>query len=331
MAKQTTKDAANNKAKDATKNKRILISGSFCYDVIFDCCGGLDAASAGAVFFAPNVRRVFGGCGGNIAFGLAQLGDTPLLVAAAGRDWADYRAHLAKHNIDERFMLVRDDCWTAMAFVINDESGGQMTVFHPGASIHAHEQNLRDIGKDGGDIAFAIVAPNGGAAMMKHSRELFAMKVPFIFDPGQALSLLNADDLRDALTMCACAIFNAGEYAAALATLAKAGITEEDATKLAGAIIITDGENGSRLLLAKGESIESIKCAAAKVGKTADTTGCGDAYRAGLLHGMLQGWQWQRRMEFAATIAGIKAQTHGGQQYQTTAPEVETLRQQFFG
>lgn len=303
------------------KSGRILVSGSFCYDVIFDCAGGLDAAAAGAVFFAPDVRRVFGGCGGNIAFGLAQLGDAPLLMTAAGKDWGDYRDHLRKHNIGDRHILLRDDCQTATAFVINDENGGQMTVFHPGASIHAHRQNIGDIGEN---IALAIVSPNAGAAMIKHSRDLFALNVPFVFDPGQALSLLSADELRDALDKCACAIFNAGEFAAAAATL---GGGEKAALRCAGAIIITDGENGSRLLLQDGES---IRCAAAKIGKTADTTGCGDAYRAGLLHGMLRGWQWRRTMQFAATIAGIKAQSYGGQQYQTTAPEVETLRQKFF-
>ncbi|MGI9337310.1 MAG: carbohydrate kinase family protein [Gammaproteobacteria bacterium] len=303
------------------KSGRVLVSGSFCYDVIFDCCGGLEAAAAGAVFFAPDVRRVFGGCGGNIAYGLAQLGDAPLLAAAAGKDWQDYRAHLAKHNIDDRHILVRDDCWTAMAFVMNDENGGQMTVFHPGASVHSHRQNLGDIAED---IAVAIVSPNAGAAMMKHSRELFAMKTPFVFDPGQAISLLSADELREALEMCACAIFNAGEFAAALATM---GGGEKDAVRYAGAIIITDGEEGSRLLLKDGGE---IRCAAMMTGKTADTTGCGDAYRAGLLHGMLRGWQWRRQMQFAATMAGIKAQTHGGQQYQTTAAKVETRRRQFF-
>ena len=311
-----TKTAAADNA-----DRRILISGSFCYDVIFDCAGSLADAGAGAVFFAPGVRRVFGGCGGNIAFGLAQLGDAPLLMAAAGRDWLDYRDHLAKHNISGEHIFVRDDCFTAMAYIINDSRGGQMTVFHPGASAHAHCQSPRDMPNK---PALAIVSPNGGAAMIKHSRDLFLMKTPFVFDPGQALGLLSADDLRECLEKCACAIFNADEFAAAAKMLGG----EQRAIEFPAAMIITDGERGSRLLCADGESVE---CAAAIMGETADTTGCGDAYRAGLLYGILRNWQWQRRMQFAAVIAGIKARSYGGQQYQTTAKEVESLRQKFFG
>ena len=302
---------------------RIFVSGSFCYDVIFNCADDLRDAGAGVVFYAPQKTRAYGGCGGNIAYGLAQLGDAPLLMTEAGRDWQDYFAHLSAHGIGDAHIRAWDDCWTAQAFIINDKNGKQMTVFHPGASAKAHLRGPKDI--EGESPALGIVSPNAGEAMMRHARELSEMKTPFIFDPGQALALLSGEDLRAALKMCACAIFNTDEFQAAMS---KCGASEKELCELSGALLVTDGENGSRLQLSGGGGEQ---CAAALLGETKDTTGCGDAYRAGLLHGTLRGWHWQKRMQFASTIAGVKAQSNGGQEYQTTAAEVETLRAKVFG
>ncbi len=314
---------------------RALVSGSLCYDYIFHCGGDdLREAGAGAVFFARRMRRAFGGCGANIAYGLAQLGDEPLLLAAAGRDFSDYRAHLAECGIADCYVDARDDCWTACAFIANDKNGAQMTIFHPGASANAPRKNAGGI--FGGDAPrIAIVSPNGREAILRHIREFSAAGISFVFDPGQALGLLSGEEICEGLAACSCAIFNAGEFA--LAQKQSGGLTLRAAAEKAGALIITDGVRGARLHLRGDDDGNGNDngggehCNAVVTGETVDPTGCGDAYRAGLLHGMLRNWKWRRTMQFAAAIAGIKARSDGGQQYRATAKETEALRKKFFG
>ena len=304
----------------------ILITGSLAFDYIMRVRGRFgarlsDPAAAGfsAAYTAPEMRRRFGGCAGNIAYGLRQLGMSPRLMAAAGEDFAPYRAHLADCGICDSAVKIMDGELTAQAFIINDDDESQMIFFHPGAAGLAHLQSISD---SPAAPDWAIVAPNGKEGMLRFSRELAAAKTPFIFDPGQAVGLFSADELREMAALCRAAIFNQDEYAAFQKTTGAPFVANE-----MRALLITHGDAGSEV----SHGGKTFRTAAATFGATADTTGCGDAYRAGVLYGLAHEWQWRRIVQFASVVAGIKAMHTGGQSYDISAARAETERARLFG
>ena len=305
---------------------QILVTGSLAFDYIMRIGGRFsdrlsDPAAAGfsASFVAPRMRRRFGGCAGNIAYGLRRLGMRPFLLATAGEDFAPYRAHLAACDVCDSGVKVIDGAFTAQAFIVSDDDESQLTVFHPGAADFAHRQGVSDAPSS---PDWAIVAPNGKDGMLRFGRELAAARTPFIFDPGQAVGLFSADELREMSALCAAAIFNQDEYAAF--------------QKIAGAPFAADG--GRALIITRGDagSEASVggrthRAAAAKFGDAADTTGCGDAYRAGLLFGLAREWEWPRLVRFASVVAGRKALHIGGQSYEVSAERAEAECARMFG
>lgn len=291
----------------------MRINGRFS-DRLSDAAAGFSAA-----FVAPNMRRRFGGCAGNIAYGLRMLGMHPMLLAAAGEDSAPYREHLSERDICDSGVKVIDGEFTAQAFIVNDDDESQMIVFHPGAAAFAHLQGVDD---SPSPPDWAIVSPNGKEGMLRFGRELAAAKTPFIFDPGQAVGLFSADELREMSALCRAAIFNRDEYAA-FEKITGAPFAAEDGR----ALLITRGGDGSEVF-ADGKT---YRTAAAKFGDTADTTGCGDAYRAGLLYGLAREWQWSRAIHFASIVAGTKAMHTGGQSYDISADKAEAECARVFG
>lgn len=309
--------------------KKILITGSLAFDYIMRIGGRFrarlsDPAAAGfsAAYTAPEMRRRFGGCAGNIAYGLRQLGDAPVLLATAGEDFADYRAHLSDCGVCDNGVKVINGALTAQAFIVNDDDQSQMIFFHPGATGFAHLQSVSDLPAP---PDWAIVAPNGREGMLRFSRELAAAGAPFIFDPGQAVGLFSADELREMAALCSAAIFNQDEYAAFQQITGAPFAADSDSRTRA--LLITRGDAGSEV--SHGGRV--FRAAAAVLGKTADTTGCGDAYRAGVLYGLAREWDWLRIMQFASVVAGVKAMHSGGQSYEISAATAETERARLFG
>ncbi|MGI9296978.1 MAG: carbohydrate kinase family protein [Gammaproteobacteria bacterium] len=304
---------------------RILVTGSLAFDYIMRIGGRfsdrLSAPKAGfsAAYVAPSMRRRFGGCAGNIAYGLRRLGMRPMLLAAAGEDFAPYRAHLAACDICDSGVKVIGGEFTAQAFIVNDDDQSQIIVFHPGAAAFAHLQSISD---SPSPPNWAIVAPNGKEGMQRFGRELAAANTPFIFDPGQAVGLFSADELREMSSLCRAAIFNQDEYAA-FQKITGAPFAAEDGR----ALLITRGGDGSEVSVAG----KTYRTAAAKFGETADTTGCGDAYRAGLLYGLAREWEWRRAIHFASVVAGMKAPHTGGQSYDISAARAEAECARIFG
>ena len=303
----------------------ILVTGSLAFDYIMRIGGrfserlsGPAAAGFSAAFVAPSMRRLFGGCAGNIAYGLRQLGGAPVLMATVGEDFLPYRKYLAACGIDDSHVLEIKGALTAQAFLASDDDESQLIFFHPGATGEAHRQSAAELPAP---PQLAIVAPNGREGMLRFGRELAAAKTPFIFDPGQAVGLFSGEELKEMLSLCQIAIFNQDEYAFCQKQTGEIPAGE----KLA--VITTRGDAGSEVL-AGGKT---HRVAAAKFGETADTTGCGDAYRAGLIYGVLRGWQWLEIIQFAAVIAGIKAACTGGQGYNITAEDAAAHCRRIFG
>ena len=308
------------------KNWRPLITGSLAYDFIMAHPGRFGEQirpgrrrAISVAFTAPQMRRAFGGCAGNIAYSLSLLGANPILMATVGDDFSPYRARLKKLGIDDSHVRTISGSFTAQAFIITDQDGGQITLFHPGAMEFAHRQKPADAEKS----ALAIVAPNGREGMLAHARALADAKTPFIFDPGQGLSLFSADELITLMTLADFAIFNRHEWEL---MRARVGKTERILSKMVRALIITDGARGSRI---RAEE-ESAIAPAVMLGETADPTGCGDAYRAGLIYAMMRKWNWQTAARFASVIAGFKALSHGGQGHRFSRLQLRKTYRQIF-
>jgi len=286
---------------------RILISGSVAYDTIMVFDGHFKdhilpdrVHMLNVSFLAPTLKREFGGCAANIAYTLRALGGEPTVLAAVGRDGADYVARMAGLGIDTRSILQCDDLYTAQAFITTDLADNQITAFHPGAMGRAHEVSATL------PAAWGIVGPNGKEAMLRHARELTAAGVSWIFDPGQAMPMFSGDELR-ALIADADAI-TVNDYECALMA-EKTGLTEAEMAARVGAMIVTRGGDGS--VLHHGGRTETI--APLPVADAVDPTGCGDAYRGGLLYALARGLGWPVAARLGSVMGAIKI-AHAGPQ-----------------
>lgn len=284
-----------------------------------------NGGSFSAAYLVPTLARALGGCAGNIAYALHQLGDTPTLMATAGNDFAPYAERLAALGIGTAHILILEDFYTAQAYIVTDEGNSQLIFFHPGATGEAHRQRIADIPPP----PLAIVAPNGKAGMLQHSRDLAAAGIPFIFDPGQAIGMFSGEEIVECLTLAPYAIFNESEFSAAQSA---SGLTAAAAAAMTEALFVTSGERGSRVYLGgDGDGGEVVTADCVTLGATQDPTGCGDAYRAGLLYGLMRGWQWLPLLRFAAVIAAVKATHLGGQGYALSLASAAAAYQKTFG
>lgn len=290
----------------------VLICGSFAYDNIMvfpdqfknhilpDKVHMLNVA-----FLVPELRREFGGCAGNIAYNLKLLGDEPLPMGTVGTDFEPYAHWMDKHGINRQHVHVKQDHYTAQAYITTDIDDNQITAFHPGAMNLAHETPI----SEAKDIKLAIVAPDGRDGMIQHAQQLVDAKIPFIFDPGQGLPMFNGNELMQFAKQATYIALN--DYEAQL-FMDRTGLNEAEIAKHVEALIITRGAQGSHIY-ADGKRID-IPCQKAE--QVVDPTGCGDAYRAGLLHGILHDKGWKETGRIASMMGAIKIAHHGTQNHQ---------------
>ncbi|KRA30388.1 MULTISPECIES: carbohydrate kinase family protein [Rhodanobacter] len=253
-------------------------------------------------FLVPAMRREFGGCAGNIAYNLKLLGGDPLPVATVGQDFAPYRKHLEQCGIRLSSVREFDDQFTPQCFITTDLDNNQITAFHPGAMSSAHENHVRDIPQ----IDFAIVAPDGREAMLQHVDEFAARGVPFIFDPGQAMPLFNGDEFRAMIGKSTYVIVN--DYESQLLQ-ARTGWSAEEIASHVSAYIVTQGPRGS--VIHAGTETHQIPPARERA--VVDPTGCGDAYRAGLIFGIMRGKDWPTVGRMASLMGALKVEHPGTQ------------------
>lgn len=271
-------------------------------------------------FLVPEMRREFGGCAGNIAYSLKMLGGEPAIMATAGDDFEPYAQRLAGLGIDQAFIRRVPGTYTAQAFITTDLDDNQITAFHPGAMNHSH---LNNVPRDAG-IKLGIVAPDGRDGMLQHAREFSEAAIPFIFDPGQGLPMFNGDELLRFVDQADYLALN--DYEAKLLEQ-RTGQTLKQLAERVRAIIVTLGKEGSHIY-ANGKIIE-IPCV--KADQLLDPTGCGDAYRGGLLYGIAKQMDWQMTGRLAALMGAMKIATRGAQNYALGKAEIEAQFKRTFG
>ncbi len=294
----------------------VLICGSLAYDNIMvfperfkDHILPDKTHMLNVAFLVPELHRYFGGCAGNIAYSLKKLGGEPVPVASVGADFDDYARHLDRLDIRQDHVRVCDQLWTAQAYITTDIDDNQITAFHPGAMNENHRQL---ISADSG-ARFGIVAPDGRQAMLDHSAQFAAAGIPFIFDPGQGLPMFSGEELQQMIGHANWLTVNSYEWEM---LKNKTGLNRDQiAAQLDGGLIITHGGEGSEL----HHQGETTRIPAIKPERIADPTGCGDAFRAGLLFGLERGWQPLDACRLGSLLGSIKI-AHSGPQHHDFSP-----------
>jgi adenosine kinase len=271
-------------------------------------------------FLVPDMRREFGGCAGNIAYSLAMLGGDALIMATIGSDAEPYMARLATLELSSSHVRKVDETYTAQAFITTDLDDNQITAFHPGAMNFSH---LNRVG-DAADVRLGIVAPDGRDGMLAHAREFAEAGIPFIFDPGQGMPMFNGQELLAFIDQAAYVTVN--DYEAQMLQ-ERTGQTLETLAKRIKALIVTRGGEGSTIY-AGGQQ---IAIPSVKPNEVVDPTGCGDAYRAGLLFGIARGMDWHTTGRLASLIGALKIACRGGQNHRFTSAEIGVRYREAFG
>ena len=265
-------------------------------------------------FYVPEMRREFGGTAGNIAYNLQLLEGNPLIMATVGEDFSTYTQWLNQNKINTTHIKTIANSFCAQAFITTDTDGNQITAFHPGAMIESHQNSVNDAS----NVTLAVIAPDGRDGMFQHARECFEAGIPFMFDPGQGLPMFNGEELLQFIEMADYLAVN--DYESQIIQ-DKTGLSLEQLALKVKALIVTLGGSGSQIY-ADGQRYD-IPCV--KADEIVDPTGCGDAYRAGLLYGIARGWDWPTCGRLASTMGAIKIASRGGQNHKPTRADIEAV------
>jgi adenosine kinase len=307
--------------------KTSLICGSLAFDKIMQYHGRFGETlladqlhRVNVSFLVPTLRTEYGGCAANIAYNLMMLGGDPLIMAAIGQDGGEYLDRFDKMGISTRAIRKIDHAYTAQCFVTADLDNNQINAFHPGAMQFAHENNAGDHGP----LRVAIIAPDGRDGMLKHAHDLAALNVPFMFDPGQQLPMFSGEELIKFIDQATYLAANDYEFEM---VMDRTGLTLGDIAARLDALIVTRGDKGSEIH-AGGERYDIPTVTAAAV---VDPTGCGDAYRAGLLYGITNDLDWPTTGRLASLMGSIKIAHQGGQNHVVTAADIADRFEAAFG
>jgi len=306
---------------------RTLICGSIAYDNIMVFRGRFrehilpeQIHILNVAFLVPELRREFGGCAGNIGYNLRLLGGEPLVMATVGEDASTYFERLERLGIERENVRQVQGTLTAQAFITTDLDDNQITAFHPGAMNHSHVNRITRSLRAG----LAIVAPDGRDGMLQHARDLAELGIPFVFDPGQGLPMFSGEELATFVEQATYVAVN--DYEGKLLE-ERLGRKLEDVARSLKALFLTRGAEGS-VIYTNGRRID-IPCV--KAAELVDPTGCGDAYRAGLLYGIAEGFDWEKTGRLASLMGSIKIASRGGQNHSASRAEIAGLFRRNFG
>jgi len=306
---------------------RTLVCGSLAYDTIMVFPDRFarhilpeQLRVLSVSFQIGEMRREWGGCAGNIAYNLLGIGGAPVVMATIGDDGDDYRERLAALGVGDDAVRHVPGAYTAQAFIITDLDDNQITAFHPGAMNYSHQNRVGDVE----DISLGIVAPDGKEGMSSHVDQFAQAGIPFMFDPGQAMPLFSGPELLAMIDKARCVAVNdyEGQLLAERTGLSIAALAER-----VEALIVTLGADGS--VIHSGGITYAVP--AAKPATVLDPTGCGDAYRAGILFGMSQNWDWEKTGGLASVMGSLKIASRGGQNHVVNRETVGALYFKTFG
>jgi adenosine kinase len=295
-----------------------LICGSLAFDTIMGFEGRFAAQILpeqlhilNVSFLVPTLRRDWGGCAGNIAYALRQLGGQPLPMATLGSDGADYLQRLRALGIRTDFIKVLPDAYTAQAMIMTDQDNNQITASHPGAMARAHENAPPLTGED---IRLAIISPDGRQAMLQRAEQFARAGIAFVFDPGQGLPMFDGAELAHLVELASWVTVN--DYEGRM-LCDRTGLTLADISRRVQGLVVTLGSQGCDVWQAGGQTHVPPAVPAAVV----DPTGCGDAWRGALLYGLEQQWPLARCAALGNRIGAIKVATRGPQNYEVAADQ----------
>lgn len=271
-------------------------------------------------FLVPKLRREFGGCAGNVAYNLNMLGGSGKIMATVGDDFEPYRKRLEENNISQEHIKQIDGSYTAQAYITTDQNDNQITAFHPGAMNESHANNVADAA----DISIGLVSPDGREGMIQHAAQFSNAGIPFIFDPGQGLPMFGKKELDTFIEQASWIAVN--DYESEMLQ-DKTGLSIHALKDRVDAVIVTRGSEGSRIYHKNG--ITEIPVVEAK--ELMDPTGCGDAYRAGLLYGLMNDMDWVTTGRIASLLGSIKISQSGTQNHSFTRDEFNERYKEAFG
>jgi adenosine kinase len=280
-------------------------------------------------FLVPSMRREFGGCAGNIAYNHRLLGGDPVIMATVGGDAGPYYDQLAKYKITADHIREIPAAFTAQAMITTDRDNNQITAFHPGAMGESHLNSVADVlahrqAKNLSQPKIAIVAPDGRQGMVEHCQQLADAQIPFIFDPGQGLPMFDGQELLGFIEQATYVAVN--DYEGEMLSK-RTGLTLPQISERVEALIVTKGAQGAEIH-AKGQKYD---IPVVPVNKAIDPTGCGDAFRGGLLFGLEQGFDWETTGRLASLMGSIKIASQGPQNHEPSQAEIQAQFKQAFG
>ncbi len=306
---------------------KTLICGSMAYDTIMVFKDQFkkhilpeQIHILNVAFLVPEMRREYGGCAGNIAYNLQLLGGQPLIMATVGDDFEPYTNRLENLGLAQTHIRRVEGSFTGQAFITTDLDDNQITAFHPGAMGHSHLNSVAMAQ----EVSLGIVSPDGREGMLQHAMEFADLNIPFVFDPGQGMPMFSGPELLRMVEQATYITVN--DYEAKLLQ-DKTGKTLKEIAQRVSALIITLGADGS-LIYANGHE---VAIPTPKPEAIVDPTGCGDAYRAGLLYGIQSGWDWATTGRLASLMGSLKIASRGGQNHKHTRAELMDLYKQHFG
>lgn len=303
-----------------------LICGSFAFDTIMVYPGYFKneilpdkVHMLNVSFLVPEMRREFGGCAGNIAYNLRLLGGDGAPMGTVGKDFAPYAEWMDQNGISRKHLKSIEDAYTAQAYITTDLDANQLTAFHPGAMNFAHTQSVPATG-----VTLGMVSPDGREAMIQHAREFAEKGIPFFFDPGQGMPMFDGEALKAFVEQADYVTVNDYEFEL---LRERTGWSAQDITDRVDALVVTGGSKGS--VVYHGGRRHDIPIAAPKT--VADPTGCGDAYRAGLIYGLMQGMDWENTGRVASLMGALKIEQPGTQNHHFTLDEFKARFKTEFG
>ena len=296
----------------------VVVCGSLAYDNLMEFDGKFgdyiltdQIHILSFAFNVPRLRKEFGGCAGNIAYNLKLLGIEPIITATVGQDFDSYGSWLEKNDISKDAIQIIDNMYTAQCFITTDSNYNQLTSFHPGAMDEGHKNpiSLTD------NIEMAIIAPDGKQSTIEHAEQLHEQSIPIMYDPGQGLPMFNKDEIEKIIGLSDWIILN--EYEANLISEIT-GKPLKDIVKNLKAAVVTKGNKGSEIFVGD----ERIIIEPIKATKDLDPTGCGDAYRAGLIYGICHQMSWQQSGKIGSMMGSIKVASNGTQNHTFNVKEI---------